>query len=58
MRRLLDYLLVLGFLALIVGLGALGNFIVSLNYDFFAGVFFTAFFWALIAGARRITKGN
>jgi hypothetical protein len=58
MRRLFDYLVVLAFFAVIVGLGVLLNFIVSLNYDFFAGVFFTAIFWALIAGARRISKGT
>lgn len=58
MRRLLDFILVLAFFGVIIGLLAVGNFIVDLNPDFFAGVIFTTIFWALIAGARRILKGS
>lgn len=57
MRTVLDFILVVAFMAAIICLGALLNWIVALNYDFFAGVFFTGLFWALIAGARRISKG-
>ena len=58
MRTLMDFILVLAFFAAIIGLGAFGIFIVSLNYDFFAGVFFTSLFWALISAGRKLTRSN
>jgi hypothetical protein len=58
MRNLLDFILVAAFMAAIIGLGVFLNWIVALNYDFFAGVFFTALFWALIAAGRAIMRRN
>lgn len=57
--RLISQMLVIG-VALVIVCGILSalEFVFNLNPNFSAGVIFTGFFWALVAGARHYSKGT